>query len=118
MGGFAQLFHPGSPWIGPSLNWTWGTGRREFYIGLAGPLLAVPGKWAWKSRAKAVFAIAGGFILLGLGVAASLLRDSLLSRLDPPKPPEPPAPSEPPTLPPSAEPPPPEAPNAPLPSMS
>jgi ribosomal protein S18 acetylase RimI-like enzyme len=34
--GFAQLFHPGSPWIGPSLNWTWGTGRRAGGIGPIG----------------------------------------------------------------------------------
>jgi ribosomal protein S18 acetylase RimI-like enzyme len=34
--GFAQLFHPGSPRIGPSLNWTWGTGRRAGGIGPIG----------------------------------------------------------------------------------
>jgi ribosomal protein S18 acetylase RimI-like enzyme len=34
--GFAQLFHPGSPLIGPSLNWTWGTGRRAGGIGPIG----------------------------------------------------------------------------------
>jgi hypothetical protein len=89
------------------LAMAWGTGRREFYIGLAGPLLALPAKWAWVSRAKAFIAIVGGFVLLGLGVAASLLRDKLLSRLDPPSPPEPPAPeppAAPPTLPGSPEP--------------
>lgn len=34
--GFAQLFHPGSRRIGPSLNWTWGTGRRAGGIGPIG----------------------------------------------------------------------------------
>ncbi|HET9001931.1 MAG TPA: GNAT family N-acetyltransferase [bacterium] len=34
--GFAQLFHPGSPRIGPSLNWTWDTGRRAGGIGPIG----------------------------------------------------------------------------------
>ncbi len=38
--GFAQLFHPGSPWIGPSLNWTWSTGRRA---GGIGPIGLAPG---------------------------------------------------------------------------
>jgi GNAT superfamily N-acetyltransferase len=34
--GFAHLFHPGSPLIGPSLNWTWGTGRCAGGIGPIG----------------------------------------------------------------------------------
>jgi ribosomal protein S18 acetylase RimI-like enzyme len=38
--GFAQLLHPGSPWIGPSINWTWGTGRRA---GGIGPIGLAPG---------------------------------------------------------------------------
>jgi len=34
--GFAQLFHPGSRWIGPSVAWTWGAGRRAGGIGPIG----------------------------------------------------------------------------------
>ena len=34
--GFAQVFHPGSRWIGPSVAWTWGAGRRAGGIGPIG----------------------------------------------------------------------------------
>jgi ribosomal protein S18 acetylase RimI-like enzyme len=34
--GFAQLYHPGSRWIGPSVAWTWGQGRRTGGIGPMG----------------------------------------------------------------------------------
>ncbi len=34
--GFAQLFHPGSLWLGPSVAWTRGTGRRAGGIGPIG----------------------------------------------------------------------------------
>ncbi len=34
--GFAQLYHPHSRWIGPSIAWTWGLGRRTGGIGPMG----------------------------------------------------------------------------------
>ncbi len=34
--GFAQLYHPRSRWIGPSVAWTWGLGRRTGGIGPMG----------------------------------------------------------------------------------
>ena len=34
--GFAQLYHPHSRWIGPSVAWTWGRGRRTGGLGPMG----------------------------------------------------------------------------------
>jgi hypothetical protein len=66
----------------------WTTGRRTFYAGLLGPVVAP--SWALLSRARAstplvrALASAGlGFLCMIAGVVVSLYRERLLRWLDP-----------------------------------